>query len=51
VKNAYNILVGKHKGVGPCRRHRHKGDNNINLKLRDEGCERVDWLQLAQDRV
>jgi hypothetical protein len=33
--NAYNILVGKHKGKAPLRRHRRRWEYNIKMDLRD----------------
>jgi hypothetical protein len=45
----YNILVGKPEGkklLG-----RHLGEGNIKINFREIGCEDVDGIHLAQDRV
>jgi hypothetical protein len=50
MKNAYNILVGKHKGKRPCGKPRHSWEDNIRMDVREIGLEGVDWMHLAQDR-
>ena len=44
------ILVGKPKGKGPLGRHRCIGEDNIKIDFQEEGCEVIDWIELAQDR-
>jgi hypothetical protein len=49
--NVYNILFGKYERTKPlgglgCRR-----EGNIRTDVTGTECERVDWIQLAEDRV
>jgi hypothetical protein len=50
MKNAYRFLFGKPEGERPCRRPRHKWEDNIRMVVREIGWEGVDWMHLAQDR-
>jgi hypothetical protein len=50
-RNAYQILVAKLKGKIPVGRPRHTWKDNIKTELNQEGCEDMDWMHLAQDRV
>jgi hypothetical protein len=43
--NTYIILNGK-----PARRSRRRWENNINMVVKETGCEDVDWINLAYDR-
>jgi hypothetical protein len=49
-ENADNILVGNPEGKRPLGRSRHRQDDNINMYNKKIGCERANWVQLAQDR-
>jgi len=42
--------VGKPEGRRPLGRPRHRWEDNIRMDLREGGCGRVDWMELAQDR-
>jgi hypothetical protein len=46
MRNAYRILLGKHEGKKP-----HKLKNIIKMDLKDMGCQVVEWIFLAQNRV
>jgi hypothetical protein len=49
-RNAYGILVGKPEGKRPLGRPRLRWVNNIQMDLREIGCDGVDWIDVAQDR-
>jgi hypothetical protein len=44
------ILIGKPDWNRPLGRPRHRLKDNIKLDLK-EGCESVDWINLAQDTI
>jgi hypothetical protein len=44
------ILVRKPEGKRPCRRPRHRREDNIRMALRKIWWEGVDWMNLNQDR-
>ena len=46
----YSVLVGKPEGKVPLGRPRNNWDINIKMDLREVGCGRMDWIELAQDR-
>ena len=46
----YRVLVGKPEGRRPLVRPRRRWEDNIRMDLREVGCGRVDWMELAQDR-
>ena len=46
----YRVLVGKPEGKRPLGRHRSRWEDNIKMALQEEGCEGMDWIELAQDR-
>ena len=46
----YRVLVGKPEGRRPLGRPRRRWKDNIRMDLREVGCGRVDWMELAQDR-
>jgi hypothetical protein len=48
--NAHRILVGKPERKRPLGRPRRRWVNNINIDLREKGCDGMDWIELAQDR-
>jgi hypothetical protein len=50
MRNAYRLLVGKSYRKKPLGRHRRRWEDNIRMDHKEIGCERVDWLHLAQDR-
>jgi hypothetical protein len=43
--------VGKPEGKRPLRRPRHMWVNNIKIYHREIGCDGMDWIDLAQDRI
>jgi hypothetical protein len=49
-RNAYRILVGKPEGKRPLGRPRRRWVDNIKMDLREIGWDRVDWMDMAQDR-
>jgi hypothetical protein len=49
-RNAYRILVGKSEGKRPLGKPRRRWMDNIKLDLRDIGWDRMDWIDVAQDR-
>jgi len=50
MRNAYNILFGKHQWKRPLGRPRRRCVDNIRMDLRETGWEGGDWMHLAQDR-
>jgi hypothetical protein len=51
---AYQILVGKSEGkrlLGRNRRTDGDGNDDDNVDLKEIGCECVNWIHLAQNRV
>jgi hypothetical protein len=46
MRNAYNILVGKHEGKRP----RCRWKENIRMDLREIGWEDMNWIHLAWDK-
>jgi hypothetical protein len=49
-RNAYWISVGKSDGKRPLGRPKSKWEDNIKMDLREIGCGRKEWIDLAQDR-
>jgi hypothetical protein len=49
-RGVYRVLVGRPKGKRPLGRPRHRWEDNIKMDLREIGINRVNWIQLAQDR-
>ena len=49
-RGVYRVLVGKPEGRRPLGRPRRRWEDNIKMDLREVGCGRVDWMELAQDR-
>jgi hypothetical protein len=45
-RGVYRVLVGRPEGKRPLERRRHRWDEN----LWGPGIDRVNWIQLAQDR-
>jgi hypothetical protein len=50
-RGAYRVSVGRREGKRPLGRSRRRWEYNIKLDLREIGIYRVNWIQLAQDRV
>jgi hypothetical protein len=50
MRNAYKILVGKPAAKILLGRFRCRLDDNIQMDIREVGCEGVDWIHLAQNR-
>jgi len=51
VRNAYKILLGKPEGGRQLGRRRHRWKDNIEMDLKDKGCDDIYWIHLPQDRV
>jgi hypothetical protein len=49
-RNAYRILMGKPEGKRPLGRPRHWWNNNIKMDIRDVEWNRMNWINLAEDR-
>jgi hypothetical protein len=45
-----SVLVEKPQGKSPLGRPRYRWEDNIKMDLQEVGCERMDWIDLAQDR-
>jgi hypothetical protein len=50
-RGVYRALVGRPEGNRPLGRPRCRWEDNIKLDLRGIGIDKVNWIQLAQDRV
>jgi len=50
MRNAYSILIGKHKRKRPLGRSRRRWKDNVQICLRETGCEGLEWIRLDQDR-
>ena len=42
--------MGKPEGTRPLGRSRLRWEDNIKIDLKEVGCGRMDWIELAQDR-
>jgi hypothetical protein len=51
LRNEYTVLVLKPDRKRPNRRSVRKWENNIKMKLNDTGCENMDWIFMAEDRI
>ena len=49
-KNVYRLLVGKPEGQGPLGRPKRRWEHNIEMDLREVGCDPGDGIDLAEDR-
>jgi len=49
-RGAYRVLVRETEGERLLRRPRRTWEDNIKMVLQEEGCGRMDWIELAQDR-
>jgi len=45
-----SVLVEKPQGKSPLGRPRYRWEDNIKMDHQEVGCERMDWIDLAQDR-
>jgi hypothetical protein len=50
LRNAYRIFIGELEGKRPCRRLRHRYEDNIRMGLMEIWWEGVDKIAIAQDR-
>jgi len=53
-RNGYNIITGKLEGNRSLGKSRSRWEGNIKMHLKEmgeRGCEGVDWINLAQNRV
>jgi len=44
IRHSYKIMVRKLEGKRPCRRSRHRWENNIKMDLKEIGWLGVDWI-------
>jgi hypothetical protein len=51
MRNAHKISVGKSDWKRPFGRPRRRREDYNKKDFKEMGCENVEWLQLAQDRV
>jgi 3-oxoacyl-ACP reductase-like protein len=49
-RGVYRVLVGKPEGKTPLGRTRRRWEDNIKMEFQKEGCEGMDWIELAQNR-
>jgi hypothetical protein len=49
LRNAYNILVGKHEGKRPLGKPRRRWEDDIRMDISEIGWRGVDWMHLDQD--
>jgi hypothetical protein len=42
--------TGKPEGKRPLGRLRHRWEDNIKMDRQEEGCQGMDWIELAQER-
>jgi hypothetical protein len=49
-RGLYRVLVGKPEGKRPPGSPRRRWEDDIKTDLQEEGCEGVEWIELAQDR-
>jgi hypothetical protein len=50
-RNGYEILVGKRDGKRQLVRSLCRWEDNIKMKLRETGCETLDWVPLGRIMV
>ena len=50
-RNANRVLVGKPEEKRPLGRPRRSWEDHIKMDLREVGCDRGDWIALAQERI
>ena len=49
-RNAFRVLIGKPEGKRPLGRPRRGWEDNIEMDLREVGCDPGEWIDLAEDR-
>jgi hypothetical protein len=49
-RGVYMFLVGKLEGQRPLKRSRRRWEDNLKMVPQEVGCDRVDWIELAQNR-
>ena len=49
-RNGYRVLVEKPERTRPLRRPRRRWEDNIEVNLKENAWERVDWIHVLQDR-
>jgi len=50
-RRVYRVLVEKPEGKRPLGRSRYRWEDNIKMDHQEVGCEGMDWIELALDRV
>jgi hypothetical protein len=50
-RGVYRVLVGTNEAKIPLGRPRLRWENNIKTDIQEMGRGRMDWIELAQDRV
>jgi hypothetical protein len=50
-KGVYRVLIGRPEGKRSLGRPRRRWEDHIKMDLRETGIDRVNWIQLTQDRV
>ena len=50
-RGIYRVLMGKPEGKIPFGRPRRRWEDNIKMDLQEVGCEAMDCIELAQNRV
>jgi hypothetical protein len=48
--DVYSVLVGKPKGKRTLGRPRRRCEFNIKIDLKEVRCERMDWIDVAQEK-
>jgi hypothetical protein len=51
IRNAYTILILKPEGKKQLGRPRSRWEDNIRMNVKEIGCEGIEWIHLAQNRV
>jgi hypothetical protein len=49
-RGVYRALVGKSEGKRPLGIPRRRREDNIKMDLQEEGCGRIDWIELVQNK-
>jgi hypothetical protein len=49
-RGVYRVLMGKSEGKRTMGRPRRRCEDNIKMDLQEEGCEGMNWVELAQNR-
>jgi hypothetical protein len=48
-REVHRVLVGRPEGKRPLGMPRHRWEDNIKMDLQEDGGDRGDWMELAQD--